>query len=85
MKKLFKFFVFLAMVFGVASCGIVEPVGITISSANNVRIIEENKATIQSCCDALGISVSFYSSGSGGSSAPRMSGSPRSTVTYERY
>lgn len=48
------------------------------------RIIEENKATIQSCCDALGISVSFYSSG-GSSSTPRMGGSPNSRVTYERY
>lgn len=49
------------------------------------RIIEENKATIQSCCDALGISVSFYSCGGGGSSSPRMEGPSRNTVMYERY
>ena len=52
-----------------------------LSSISN--IIEENKATIQSCCDALGISISFYSGG-GGSSSPRIAGSPSSRVTYER-
>lgn len=47
-----------------------------------LSIIEENKATIQSCCEALGISVSFYS-GSGGASSPRVGGSPNSRVTYD--
>lgn len=47
------------------------------------RIIEENKTTIQNCCDALGIGVSFYS---GGSSNPiSAGGSSINTVTIERY
>ena len=42
MKKILKFFTFLALVLGLVSCSS-EPVGITISSANNVRVIKEHE------------------------------------------
>lgn len=47
------------------------------------RVIEENKTTIQNCCDALGISISFYSSRSGGgSSYSGMGGGTNRSVAY---
>lgn len=49
------------------------------------KVIEENKEIIQNCCDALGISVYFSSSGGGGSSyTPSIGGGTRSTVTYQK-
>lgn len=41
MKKILKFFTFLALVLGLASCS--TPVGITITSANNVREIKAHE------------------------------------------
>ena len=45
MKKILKFFTFVVMVLGLVSCGDLNntPIGITISSANNVRIIQEHE------------------------------------------
>ena len=43
--------------------------------------IEKNKEIIQSCCDALGISVYFSSSGGGGSYSGA-GGSPNRSVSY---
>lgn len=45
------------------------------------NVIEKNKEIIQSCCDALGISVYFSSSG-GGSSYSGLGGSPNRSVSY---
>ena len=45
MKKILKFFTFVVMVLGLVSCGDLNntPIGITISSADNVRIIQEHE------------------------------------------
>ena len=45
MKKILKFFTFVALVLGLVSCGDTNntPIGITISSTNNVRIIQEHE------------------------------------------
>ncbi len=45
------------------------------------NVIEKNKEIIQSCCDALGISVYFSSSGGGGSYSGA-GGSPNRSVSY---
>ena len=43
MKKILKFFTFLVLVLGLVNCGSNTPVGITISSDNNVRVIQERE------------------------------------------
>ena len=43
MKKILKFFTFLVLVLGLVNCGSSTPVGITISSADNVRVIQEHE------------------------------------------
>ena len=43
MKKILKFLTFLVLVLGLVNCGSNTPVGITISSDNNVRVIQERE------------------------------------------
>ncbi len=46
------------------------------------NVIEKNKEIIQSCCDALGISVYFSSSGGGSNANSSVRGAANRNVSY---